>query len=673
MNRNLQGDREILARRRLRWVMGVGAVTWLLLVGRLVQVQGLQHQEYAARAKNQYQRLVELKASRGSIFDRRGRELAVDIKATSFVGDPRLIEQPQQVARHFGKFSKQDDQSLVRQLKSSRRFVYLARQLLDDDLVQARNQRFRGVSEYLETKRHYPYGSLAGQLLGHTNIDNLGREGVERAFDELLRETNGSVLSYVDARGQQVPGLQRDRQKPQNGGSLILTIDAVYQDILEEELAHGVQSSGAESGLGVISNPKTGEILAMANVPLYNPNKPGQAKARLRRNRTLTDPFEPGSTFKVIAAAAVLEDELAASDERVFCEDGKLILDNGEVIRDAHPYGLLTYREVLEKSSNIGIIKFTRRLKRKRFYEYIRNFGFGIRSGLGLPAESAGLLEHARNWSERSLETIAMGQEVATTSIQLVQAFGAIANGGMLLAPRVLKATLGASGEVIARTPPQPIRRVVSEATAAELRNILAGAVSNGTGRRAQIEGLAVAGKTGTAQRVAADGNGYDPDANVVSFIGFLPADNPQLLCLVVIDNPLRGKWGGHTAAPVFKRIMERIAYLATDLLVVRPQVAAPGDTNGLVLPDLRGTTRHVAGFQAELRGLSAEFLGEGDVVVQQEPAPGAMRKEGSQIAFKMGKIANIAEQTAARSEDIPLRQILLLRHLRERHFTNAN
>ena len=196
---------------------------------------------------------------------------------------------------------------------------------------------------------------------------------------------------------------------------------------------------------------------------------------------------------------------------------------------------------MLEKSSNIGIIKFTRRLKRKRFYEYIRNFGFGIRSGLGLPAESAGLLEHARNWSERSLETIAMGQEVATTTIQLVQAFGAIANGGMLLAPRVLKATLGASGEVIARTPPQPIRRVVSEATAAELRKILAGAVSNGTGRRAQIEGLAVAGKTGTAQRVAADGNGYDPDANVVSFIGFLPADNPALLCLVVIDNPLRG------------------------------------------------------------------------------------------------------------------------------------
>ena len=200
MNKGWQRDRELLVRQRLRWVMGVGAIAWLVLVGRLVQVQGLQHQEYAARAKGQYQRLVELKASRGSIFDRRGRELAVDIQATSFVGDPWLVEQPQQVAHHFAVFSKHDSQSLVRQLKSSRRFVYLSRQLLEDDLIQARSQQFRGVSEYLETKRHYPYGSLAGQLLGHTNIDNLGREGVERAFDELLRETNGSVLSYVDAR-----------------------------------------------------------------------------------------------------------------------------------------------------------------------------------------------------------------------------------------------------------------------------------------------------------------------------------------------------------------------------------------------------------------------------------------------------------------------------------------
>jgi cell division protein FtsI (penicillin-binding protein 3) len=666
MNKDRRRDREMLARQRLRWVMAGGAVFWLVLVGRLVQVQGLQHADYAARAKDQYERRVELKASRGSIFDRRGRELAMDIETVSFAGDPMFVDQPEQVARHFVEFSKQDPESLVQQLKSSRRFVYLARQLPKDDLARARSQLFSGVSEYPETQRHYPYGNLAGQLLGHTNIDNVGREGVERAFDDLLRETNGSVLSYVDARGQQVPGMQQERQNPRNGGSLVLTIDAVYQDILEEELARAIQSSGAESGIGVISHPKTGEILAMANVPLYDPNEPGQAPARLRRNRALTDPFEPGSTFKVIAAAAVLEDELATSDERVFCEDGKLILGDGGIIRDAHPYGLLSYREVLEKSSNIGIIKFARRLKRKRFYEYIRNFGFGIRSGVDLPAESAGLLEHASSWSDRSLETIAMGQEISATALQLVQAFGAIANGGVLLAPRILKATLGADGEVIEETPPQPIRRVVSESTAAELRKILAGAVRNGTGRRAQLEGVAVAGKTGTAQRVTANGKGYDPDANVVSFIGFLPADDPELLCLVVIDNPQKDKWGGHTAAPAFRRIVERVAYLANDLLVVRPRVVAPGDTVGLILPDLRGTTRQVARFQAGLRGLSVDFFGEGGVVVRQEPEPGVSGKGVFQIACIMGKMV---EGTVARASDIPLRQALLLRNLKKRSF----
>jgi cell division protein FtsI (penicillin-binding protein 3) len=670
MNQGKHQKKEGLDYKRLWWVLAGGAVFWLVLVGRLVQVQGLQHSEYVVRAKEQYERRVELKASRGSIFDRRGRELAVDIQAVSFAADPMLVDRPEEVAHHFAAFGRQKPEFLARQLKSPRRFVYLARRLGEEDLARARSQRFRGVSEYLETKRHYPYGNVGGQLLGHTDIDNRGREGIERAFDGLLRETNGSALSYVDARGRQVPGLQQEHQTPRNGGSLVLTIDAVYQDILEEELSRTIQSSGAESGLGIIAHPGTGEILAMANVPLYDPGNPGRAPAKLRRNRAITDPFEPGSTFKVIAAAAVLEDGLLTTDESVFCEEGKLMLDNGDVIRDVHPYGWLSFRQVLEKSSNIGIIKIARRLQRQRFYEYIRSFGLGTRSGIGLPAESAGLLEHARKWSDRSLETIAMGQEISVTTLQLIQAFGAIANGGMLMAPRLVKATVGADGQVVEEMPPQPIRRVVSEDTAARLREILSGVVRSGTGRRARLEEVEVAGKTGTAQRVAGNGKGYSADENVVSFIGFLPAENPELLCLVVVDNPQKDKWGGRIAAPAFKHIIERILYLADgDLLVAQSQAGAPEDTTSLVLPDLRGTTRQVARFQAGLRGLSVQFTGKGDVVVQQEPAPGRPIGEISRISCVLG---TAAEEGVARADNIPVRQSLLLQNLQNNHFATV-
>ena len=386
----------------------------------------------------------------------------------------------------------------------------------------------------------------------------------------------------------------------------------------------------------------------------------------MRRSRTFTDPFEPGSTLKVIATAAVLEDGLATGEESIFCEEGKLVLDNGEVIRDIRPHGWLSFDQVLEKSSNIGVIKLARLLERRRFYEYIRNFGFGTRSGIGLPAESAGLLQNASKWSDRSLETIAIGQEISVTALQLVQAFGAIANGGMLMAPRILKSTVEPDGQVVEEMQLQPIRRVVSASTAAKLREILTGVVRNGTGHRAQLEGIAVAGKTGTAQRAAANGKGYDPDDNVVSFIGFLPADAPKLLCLVVIDNPQKDKWGGHIAAPAFRRVMEGILHLSDGLLAARLQSDIPGDSTALSLPDLRGMTSQVARFQAGLRGLSVAFLGKGDVVVRQQPPPGPAGKETFKISCVLG---TMVDGVAAGTTHIPLRQALLLQNLKGNHF----
>ena len=662
MSSGNRDDSNELGRRRLRLVALAGAGLWLLLAVRLVQVQGLEHDEYAARARGQYERRVELKATRGPILDRRHKELAVDIEAVTFAADPTLVKRPGDVARHFSRLGRQAPEVLAHQLEhTSRRFVYLARQLDGEELEEARSRRFSGVFEYPETRRHYPYGGLAGQLLGHTSIDNKGREGVELAFDAQLRETNGDALFYVDGWGRQLPGLQEESEAPKDGTSVVLTIDASYQDILEEELEAAVQSSEAERAMGILSDPRTGEILAMANVPLCDPNEPGAAPASARRNRTLTDPFEPGSTFKAIALAAALEDGLVRGNERIHCEEGKLELENGEVIRDIHPYGWLSVAEVLAQSSNIGTIKIARRLERPRFYEYIRNFGFGTRSGVGLPAESAGLLQHVSQWSDRSLETITFGQEIGVTGLQLVQAFGAIANGGLLLSPRLVSEPAGLGGKRPDGPAPQAIRRVISPATAARLRAFLAGVVANGTGQRAQLEGVAVAGKTGTAQRAAANGKGYAPEEQVASFIGFLPADDPTLLCLAVIDNPQKGKWGGHVAALAFRRTMERIRYLGDGRVPARVRVSAVEDTAVPVLPDLRGMTREVADYQAGLRGLDVRFGGEGGVVVNQDPPSGAPAEAISRVSCLLGTVADASLSGAHR---IPRRQRLLLRYL---------
>ncbi len=647
--------------RRLSWILIAGAAFWLVLIVRLVQVQGLQHVEYALRAKEQHLRRIELKATRGGILDRNGRELAMDIQAVTFFANPSMVERPEEVANYFASIGSQSLETLAGQLNSSRRFVYLARQVAEETLQeQVRSQNFSGVFEYPETKRYYPYGSLAGQLLGHADIDHKGSEGIEGAFENLLGGINGLALTYVDSRGRQVPGMQQEHRSPQDGRSLYLTIDAIYQTILEEELERAIENSDAESGMGIISDPRSGEILALANVPQYNPNNPGSTPATLRRNRVITDPFEPGSTFKIVAASAVLEDGLADTSDSIFCGLGRLVLENGDVIRDVHPYGTLRFSEVLAKSSNIGTIKLGKRLSSNRFYEYIRCFGFGTRSGIDLPAESPGLFKPLRKWSSRSHETITIGQEISVTALQLVQAFGSIANGGTLMAPRIVKAIVGPDGRLEQEKPPLPIRQVISPETASTVRRILAGVVEGGTGRRAHIEGYAIGGKTGTAQQVAKNGKGYDPNSNLVSFIGFLPADNPELLCLIAVTNPRKGRWGGSIAAPAFKRVVERVFNLSDG---VEPQYFAADDgMMAIAVPDLRGMRPSAARFQAELRGASISFSGQGEVVVEQNPAPGSTNEDGGHIFCVLGPV----EQSPSLGREIAsLRQALLLQNLR--------
>lgn len=644
---------------RLRIAACFGLLFWSVLAGRLVQVQGVLGAAYAERAHDQYVRRTALEARRGSLLDRRGTEMATDVEARSFYARPDRVEDPQGVAQFFARLSGGNAKALAEQLRSERPFIYLVRQI-DGDRLGAPADSFAGVYSHSATRRFYPLGSLAGQLLGHTDIDNRGREGIERSFDGQLRETDGAMVSYVDARGLQVPGRVQEREGPQDGRSIVVTIDALYQSILEEELARTVAEVDADGAMGVVLDPNSGEILAMANVPLFDPNRAGSSTAGRRRNRAIADAYEPGSTFKVIAAAAVLEDKLARLHERVDCQQGVLKLANGEVIRDIAPHGELSFAEVIENSSNIGLIKFARRLPRARFYQYIRSFGFASRTGVELPAESSGLLQRAERWSERSLETIAIGQEISVTALQLAQAYAAIANGGQLMAPQIVKGYVGEDGRLVDAAEPTVVRRVIGEQTSALMRRILRGVVDRGTGHRAQIAGLSVAGKTGTAQKAAADGRGYDPDASIASFAGFLPAEEPRYVCVVVVDEPRKDKWGGSVAAPVFQRVMERIVHLPGGLLAHAP-AAGPGPAT-ITVPDLRGMTRAAARLTAQLRGMEALAEGGGTIVVAQQPDAGEEVLAGVSIRCQMGEDLSYIDS----AEELQRRQARLFEVMEE-------
>lgn len=643
--------------RRLRIASWLGLILWVMVIVRLVQVQGFLGEAYAERAYGQYVRQTSLSAKRGSLLDRRGTEMAVDVKARSFYARPERVQDPQAIASFFARLNGFNSEKIVGQLSGERSFVYLARQV-DASAVDAEADSFAGVYSHSATRRFYPLGSLAGQLLGHTNIDNEGREGIERAFDGVLRETEGAQVAYVDARGLQVPGSIQQRAAAENGRSLVLTIDALYQSILEEELARSMKEADAASAMGVILEPNTGDVLAMANLPLFDPNNSGRSTALQRRNRVVADAYEPGSTFKVIAAAAVLEDGLAEVGERVDCEEGLLRLSNGDLIRDITPHGELSFAEVIEQSSNIGVIKFARRLPRARFYQYIRSFGFATRSGVELPAESGGLLQRVDRWSDRSQETISIGQEISVTVLQLAQAYVAIANGGELLIPKVVKGYADRDGRLKEERAPRVLRRVISEKTSATLRKILHGVVDRGTGSRARIAGVSVAGKTGTAQKAAADGRGYDPDASIVSFAGFLPVEQPQFVCVIVVDDPRKERWGGSVAAPAFKRVMQRIVHLPGGLLADRPVAEHLVSTR--VVPDLRGMTRSAAHLTAQLRGIEVRAEGHGSVVVGQVPPPGEEVLMGVDIRCQMGEdISYLSDVEALEGRQMRLLEVL--------------
>ena len=541
--------------RRLLAVVAAIALWGLAIGARLYALQVDGHDRYRARAARQQRFVVELEPPRGTLYDARGRQLAVSLEVDSAWADPRQVADPEATARAVTALTGGDAGALARRLAEEREFVWVARQLDRQVAEELAALELPGLDFLKEYRRFYPMGQLASQVLGYAGIDQRGLAGLEHSADGLVAGREGEKTLLRDARRDTAASPLFGGRDAQPGAGLHLTLDAAIQHLAERELARAVEGSGAKSGSVVVLDPADGAVLAMASYPTVDLNDFPDSPVEGWRNRAIMDAYEPGSTFKMVTAAAALEANLLDPADVFDCGMGSITLA-GVRIRDHHPFGRLTLREVIARSSNVGAIKVGLAAGEQRLYRAITDFGFGRATGIELPAESPGDVRPVESWWPLTKAYVSFGQGLTVTPLQLANSFAAVANGGTLYRPHVVAAVAPAAGPREA-TAAQVLARPVSAATARQLERMLEAVVTDGTGRAAAIPGYRVAGKTGTAQKADPGGRGYSSSRYVASFVGFAPARRPALVAAVIIDEPWPLYHGGQVAAPVFARIIE--------------------------------------------------------------------------------------------------------------------
>lgn len=608
---------------------------FVIVALRLVHIQVIDAAKYHEIAKRQYESKVILPAERGNIYDRNGKILVSNSMFVSFAADPRIVgRNANDVAERFSRVFGDPKSSYVGKLSDlNRRFVWLERRVRPDVAKRLHLDDLEGVIQLNEPKRMYHYETVAGQLLGFTDIDNKGLSGIELQFDEQLKGTDGYVIMQRDGLGRRRPSVDYPRVDPVNGNNIVLTIDLEYQSIAESELRKGVERNRAESGLVVMLDPSTGAVLAMANYPGIDPNGVEGVNPALFKNRAITDMFEPGSVFKIVAASAAIENSLVKLDQKFFAENGTYVVKypggHTRKINDTHPYGMLTFQEGIEYSSNIVVAKVSDLIGDELLYTTARNYGFGIETGIELPGEFSGEMKKPNQWSGATLNSMAIGYEVGVTPLQIVAAYAAAANSGVLMRPYVVKQELNQHNEVIAETRAQQIRRVITKNTSQVLTRIFEGVVERGTGASAREDNVAVAGKTGTSRKFI-DGK-YEVGNYTASFVGYLPADNPKMVCLVMLDHPREGGYtGGLASAPIFKSIAEKI--VASSSWGQTPEHVIIAGRQPVAVPDVAGLDVEVAGAMLSGSGFEVQQFGNGKVVVRQSPGAGTRTLPGTAV-----------------------------------------
>lgn len=653
-----------LMRQRLL-VAALMCLGWAIAIeARLVYLQVYRHDEYVTRAENQQLRRVTLPAPRGEVLDRNGRVLAWSVPAESIYVVPNEIKEANRVRTiealcgALGECDRAFRDGLLEKLQVRdakgrlKLFAYVRRQVTPEQARRVVALDLEGVGTFQESRRFYPNASVGAHVIGYVNLDNKGLGGVELSYDKTISGTPGRALAQVDAHHHV---FSRTEKAPAPGASIELTIDRTLQYIVERELKAGVAEHRAQGGAVIVMDPWTGDILAMANEPTFNPNASSLAEPVEFRNRAIEDTYEPGSTFKTVTASAALEEGVMHPDDLIDVSQGYILIGSRRV-SDTHPNGVLSFTDVIVKSSNVGAIKVGFKLGRERLGRYVRRFGFGQRLLPDLRGESPGIVW--REYTDSALASVSMGYQVGVTPLQMAAAVSSVANGGQLMEPHVVRAVQ--RGNERTAVLPRVLRRTITPETAATLTTIMEGVVERGTGKAAQIDGYTIAGKTGTAAKVV-DGI-YSKQKYNSSFVGFFPSRKPRFTIIVVIDSPSTGKYyGGLVAAPVFKRIAEATVPLlgvprtvgapATVLVKheaespARPasrtprdilRTAGPGGVD--VLPDVRGLSAREALKTLVGLGLRPRLAGDG-IVIDQRPAAGTPLTDAAHCALRLALV----------------------------------
>jgi len=546
--------------RKARMVGSILIVIFTLIVLeiRLYYIQIVSHHRYKTMADKQSMSVRQAEFKRGTIYDRNEKELAIESEASSVYAVPASISNREEAAKKLARSLDMSEKAIRKKLGTSNSFVWLRRKIDTETAEKIKRLHLKGIEFISEGKRFYPENGLASQVIGLAGLDNQGLSGIENYFDTVLRGKTEKAIRRKDGFGREVIAAGTSWEWEGAGYGVVTTIDRVIQYIAEAELRKAYNETKAKLATIIVQDSQTGEILALANFPCFNGNESSPERYKYLEIPSVSGIFEPGSTFKPIVAAALLEEKLVRLEDVFYCENG-VYLFNGLPVRDHERAGWLTLVQVLEKSSNIGMVKAGQLLEKNKMYQYARDFGFGNYTGIRLPGETPGILKNPKDWSGISLSRLSFGQGIGITAIQLISAFSCLANGGVLMEPMIAMRIVDSRGKVLTEFHPCPIRRAISSQTARTLTDILCRTVENGTGKEAKIPGYKVAGKTGTAEKFDPATGTYSETAYIASFVGYLPADRPRVTILVMLDEPQGFYWGGSVAAPVFARVALRI------------------------------------------------------------------------------------------------------------------
>jgi cell division protein FtsI (penicillin-binding protein 3) len=686
---------------RLRWlIVWVVAAVWMgAVLARLGYLQLFCYSEYFAKAQNQQQRIYEISPMRGYIYDRSGREIAGSMAMDSVFGDPAEIKEPEMVARLLSRVLNVPAAELETKIRDASKPVRLAKKLSPEIVDRITDLNLKGVFFQKENRRVYPLHEFLSHVIGFVDTDEKGIGGIEQELDKYIRGRPGRVVVSADGKKNLY---DRNEASADPGASVVLTIDETIQYIAEKELEAVVKESHAHSGTVVVQDPATGALLAVANWPTFDPNDAGKFSVEVRQNQAIAAAYEPGSTFKTITMAGAIEDGLTNPAEMIDCQMGSIVVA-GRLIHDHLPFGILSVNDVLAESSDVGTIKIALRMGAARFYDVIRDFGIGEPTGIELPGENRGKLHTLENWTPSSIGSVAIGQEVSVTPVQIVSAISAIANGGTLNRAHLVQEIRGNTALPLPKRP-EPTQATDAK-TAATLREMMQNVVLAGTGKPARLDGYTAAGKSGTAQKIDPNTGRYSPTQYIASFVGFAPVNEPAVTILVVLDSPVGQHMGGNLGGPVFKRIAEQVlAYLNVahdvpmnpDVEMARnksqkPDAAtlaaqqgalreqqrdaaqqeaqfkiavakndadhAPAEggaqtisysgEDSISVPDLTGqTVRRVTETCSRL-GLVPTLIGQG-IAVEQSPQPGTPAQRGSGVTVHFGKVSADANAAAS-------------------------